>query len=570
MSQLGQFNFTDILSTLTGNTGDIVHPQVGNINIVGSGLITTNGNNTTGTITIAGSGAIGASFPTDSGTAIPALNVLNVYGGDNINTVGSGNSVTIHLDTSIVLPVTNASGTQGLYSLGANRFMHNIGTLNTFLGQSSGVLSLTVLSAVNNVGLGANCLTSIATSSYTTAAGANCLTLLTGGANNVAYGAGAGSALLTGSNNVLISKDAGSAYTGSESSNICIGHPGIVATSNRIYIGQYGTGAGQQDTATIAGIVHATNGLVADAGNVSSTAGSVGAFTTVTAGTDLVSTAGNLKLPTTSSTIGQIQINAVRAFHTFGTYNTFAGQASGNFTLTPANASYNTAIGSETLQALVGTGASQGYANTACGAYALTSLQNGAACIALGFNAGSAYTSTESSNITIGSLGVVAESNTTRLGGGTGATLGLQNKCYISGINGVTVSNVKAVTINSSTDQLGTADFPTYMTWSEVTGTTQAAAVNSGYITNNGSLVTVTMPSTAAVGERVSIAGKGTGLWKLAQNAGQTIHFGSRDTTAGAGGYLAATVRYDCVDLICITANTDFVVKSSVGTITVV
>lgn len=108
------------------------------------------------------------------------------------------------------------------------------------------------------------------------------------------------------------------------------------------------------------------------------------------------------------------------------------------------------------------------------------------------------------------------------------------------------------------------------MTWTEVTGTTQSAAVENGYITNNVSLVTVTLPSTAAVGQRVRIAGKGAGLWKLAQNSGQTIHFGSLDTTTGASGYLTATVRYDSVEVICITANTDWDVISSVGSITIV
>ena len=57
------------------------------------------------------------------------------------------------------------------------------------------------------------------------------------------------------------------------------------------------------------------------------------------------------------------------------------------------------------------------------------------------------------------------------------------------------------------------------ITWTEVTGTSQAAAVDNGYICNNASLVTVTLPPTCAVGKLISIAGKGAGLWKIAQNA---------------------------------------------------
>ena len=260
MSQLGQFQFLEILETLTGNTGDIVHPQVGNINILGSGHITINGNNTTATLNVSLDGGVADSFVTDSGTIVPISGVVNVLGGDNINTVGSGNTITIHLDESIVLPVTSSDGLEGLYSLGSNRFMHARGTLNTFLGQSAGALGLTVATAVNNVGVGSNVLNAIATSSYTTSVGVNSANLLTGGANNSFYGAGAGSALVNGSNNTLIAKDAGSAYVSNESSNICIGNIGVAAESNIIRIGTTGSGAAQQNKIYVAAAYGVTPG----------------------------------------------------------------------------------------------------------------------------------------------------------------------------------------------------------------------------------------------------------------------------------------------------------------------
>lgn len=110
----------------------------------------------------------------------------------------------------------------------------------------------------------------------------------------------------------------------------------------------------------------------------------------------------------------------------------------------------------------------------------------------------------------------------------------------------------------------------TGITWNSITGTTQTASSNNGYVLNNAGLVTLTLPSTAAVGDVIEVVGKGTGLWKIAQVAGQTIHFGNTDTTTGVAGSLAATLRYDSLRLVCITANTDFVVVSSVGSITIV
>lgn len=98
------------------------------------------------------------------------------------------------------------------------------------------------------------------------------------------------------------------------------------------------------------------------------------------------------------------------------------------------------------------------------------------------------------------------------------------------------------------------------VTWNEVTGTSQSAAVNNGYIANNASLVTVTLPSTAALGSTVRVLGKGTGLWKLLANTGQTIHFGNTDSTVA--GYVQATQRYDAIEVVCTVANTEWTVAN--------
>ena len=108
------------------------------------------------------------------------------------------------------------------------------------------------------------------------------------------------------------------------------------------------------------------------------------------------------------------------------------------------------------------------------------------------------------------------------------------------------------------------------ITWSEVTGTSQSAAVNNGYITNNTSLITVTLPSSAIVGDMIEVAGKGTGGWTLAQNSGQVIHMEGVDSTTGTGGSLSSSERYDAVRLLCITADTDWLVRSGIGNLTVV
>lgn len=107
--------------------------------------------------------------------------------------------------------------------------------------------------------------------------------------------------------------------------------------------------------------------------------------------------------------------------------------------------------------------------------------------------------------------------------------------------------------------------------WNNVTTATQTIAVSNGYISNDTSnLVTFTLPATAAVGDIFAIQGSGTGLWTIAQNAGQTIHFNAVDSTTGVTGSVSSTSRYDSITLLCNVANTDFVVYLSTGNLSVV
>lgn len=211
-------------------------------------------------------------------------------------------------------------------------------------------------------------------------------------------------------------------------------------------------------------------------------------------GTTLTESFNYLALPTTTNTgNGQIKINSVPVLHTYGTNNTFVGASSGNVTLATVSAYNNTAIGYSSLKAL--TGSSYGNDNTACGQYALSALTGGHNNTALGSSAlrsltgdaagncsigggsslalasgqnncvmgwltGNAYTAGESSNILLGALiyGTNGESNTLRIGAGTGSGSGEINKAYIAGIHGITVTPDSMV-VMSSGEQLGTVTY---------------------------------------------------------------------------------------------------------------
>jgi hypothetical protein len=140
---------------------------------------------------------------------------------------------------------------------------------------------------------------------------------------------------------------------------------------------------------------------------------------------------------------------------------------------------------------------------------------------------------------------------------------------YCIAVDTIPSTNNYVLTYNSGSQKY-VFSAPGATATTEVTGTTQTAAVNNAYILNNASQVTLTLPTTANLGDKIEVMGKGAGGWKIAQNASQVIHFNTVDTTTGTGGSLASTHQYDCVTLACILANNGWIVKASEGNITIV
>src|SRR5690606_1822135 len=110
MSQVTNFGIGIIppgtlVETLTGNSGGAVGPDgSNNINVVGDGTtIDVAGDPGTNTLTISYIGSSSIDFDTDDGTATPAMGVLDVLGGHDINTQGAGSTLTINLNNAITL-----------------------------------------------------------------------------------------------------------------------------------------------------------------------------------------------------------------------------------------------------------------------------------------------------------------------------------------------------------------------------------------------------------------------------------------------------------------------------------
>lgn len=116
---------------------------------------------------------------------------------------------------------------------------------------------------------------------------------------------------------------------------------------------------------------------------------------------------------------------------------------------------------------------------------------------------------------------------------------------------------------------------PASISWVDVTTSTQTIAANKGYVTDNATQVTYTLPATPAFGDvfRVTggVSGSATAPWFIAQNAGQQINFGNTSTTVGTGGSIASTLQYDSIECVCVVAGASavWVAQSSVGNLIV-
>jgi hypothetical protein len=232
--------------------------------------------------------------------------------------------------------------------------------------------------------------------------------------------------------------------------------------------------------------------------------------------------------------------------------------------VTSTSSVQNTAVGTFALSFL---STSVGN-NTAVGYAALDSITTGRDNIGLGQGAGGNLTVSDSSNICIGNGGTSGDNNTIRLGT-QGSGTGQIDTTFIAGIAGVSVATPQVVTIDPATGQMGST-VGVVSSWVEETGATRALLVNQGVLGNRGSAQTFTLPDTAAQGSIIRITQIGAGAITIAQNAGESIRFGTSTTTVGVGGSLTATNTGDSIELICVTANTGWQVLSSIGSWVVV
>lgn len=124
-----------------------------------------------------------------------------------------------------------------------------------------------------------------------------------------------------------------------------------------------------------------------------------------------------------------------------------------------------------------------------------------------------------------------------------------------------TITGTAGITVSSTTGAINIAGSGAGITWVNQSTASVTAAVNSAYVITDASAVTVTLPTTAAVGSVVGVVGNGAGGWTLAQGAGGNTRFGNVNSTTS----IASTNQYDAIFVVCSVANTTWVAYSVIG-----
>ena len=305
-----------------------------------------------------------------------------------------------------------------------------------------------------------------------------------------------------------------------------------------------------------------------------------------------------ISLPTTTASSGYVEIAGTPVLQAYGTANIFVGPNGGNFSLSGTDntsvgysssvslttGSYNVAVGTYCLGALqtgevntsLGYGSMSalvsGSSNCCVGENGLSAVTSGSYNLAMGQFAGANYTSSESSNILFNNGGTLGESNTLRIGSGTGTSAGNLSSAWICGIQNVNLNTANVVVNTGSSDQLGTALLTpgSGITITPGTNTITIAAtaeLTSTTFTSTNPYVTlptdyVILVDTVTIGAPTIVE-----LIEAPTTDGQTWTI--KDATGAAGSGNTITIQSVSVDVNIDNATT-YVINSAFQSITVV
>lgn len=92
--------------------------------------------------------------------------------------------------------------------------------------------------------------------------------------------------------------------------------------------------------------------------------------------------------------------------------------------------------------------------------------------------------------------------------------------------------------------------------WNTITGSSANLLSNNGYFINSSGVVSLPLPTVAAVGSTITVLEVGSGSFTITQGAGQQITIAPIQTTLGVAGSLTSAIPFASLTLVCVVANT--------------
>lgn len=129
-------------------------------------------------------------------------------------------------------------------------------------------------------------------------------------------------------------------------------------------------------------------------------------------------------------------------------------------------------------------------------------------------------------------------------------------------VSTATPTDGQIMTWNSTSSTWEPTTAAPVFTWSQLSASdTATLTVNAGFISNRVARMTLTLPASCGLGDKIRVAGLGAGGWKVMPNSGQSIYFNDDTSITGATGF-GSTDPKASADFLCTLPNVEWLVTN--------